>query len=63
MYKVFSSGLNATPFVVEPCGALGYSDEVNVSITFFALTLITETELSLELATNKYYHFLLNKYH
>src|SRR5450432_3387882 len=54
IYKVFSSGLNASPLVVEPSGALGYREEVNVSITFFEATLITETELSLELATNKY---------
>src|SRR5690348_7615311 len=57
MYKVFSSGLSATPLVVEPCGASGYSDAVNVSITFFVNVFITETELSFELATNKYFPF------
>jgi len=45
MYKVSSSGLKVTPFVVDPCGAVGYKDTVNVSITFFEGKSITETEI------------------
>ncbi len=59
MYNVFSSGLNARPLVVEPCGALGYKEAVNVSITFFEGRSITDTELSLAFATNKYLPFFV----
>ena len=57
MYKVFSSGLNAKPLVVEPCGAFGYKEAVSVSITLFVGKSITDTELSFALATNKYLPF------
>src|SRR4030095_8242567 len=51
IYKVFSSVLNARPLDVEPGGASGKSAALNVSITFSVCVLMTETELSLALAT------------
>src|SRR5215204_6216444 len=53
MYKVFSSVLNARPLEVEPGGASEKSAALNVSITFNVCVLMTETELSFALATNK----------
>ena len=53
IYNVFSSALNATLLVVEPGIELGYSAAFNVSSTFRSLISITETLLSLALATNK----------
>ena len=50
-YKVFSSVLSATPLVVEPARALGYSAQLRVSSTFLFLISIKETLLSSPLAT------------
>ena len=57
MYSVFSSALKPNPLVVDPLGASGYKAAFSVSITFRSFTCMMETELSFELATNKYFPF------
>src|SRR5678815_4197861 len=57
MYKVFSSALKATLFVVEPGTELGYKAALSVSITLRWLILITDTLLSLALATYNHLPF------
>ena len=61
IYNVFSLLLKVSPFVVEPFGASGYNAAFNVSITFFPAISITETELSFELATKRYFPFFVRQ--
>ena len=53
MYSVFSSGDSASPFGVEPASRVGYRAVEMVSSTFQLLASMTDTELSLALATNR----------
>ena len=60
MYNVFSSSLKAIPLLVEPLGDLGNKEAFKVSRILLFFVLITETELSCELATNNKLPFLFN---
>src|SRR5689334_23801282 len=60
IYNIFSFSLNASPLLVEPLGASGYSAVLSVSTSFFVFVLIMETVLSFAMATNKYCPFLLS---
>src|ERR1700744_1130968 len=51
IYRVFSSRLRDTPLVVEPLSLVVYRAALSFSSTFLFLMSITETLLSLELAT------------
>src|SRR3569623_57355 len=54
IYNCFSLADKAKPFVVDPLNAVAYKAAFSVSSTFLFLTSITETELSLAFATNRY---------
>src|SRR5690349_18959908 len=57
IYKIFSSALKATLFVVEPGTELGYKAALSVSITLRCPIFTTDTLLSLALATYNHLPF------